>query len=66
VFRRYDPAGGLGAVGATLRADPELADVLAGAELIIDTAFTVVPAGLLAADGRVEAAEAVLREDLLD
>ncbi|MGQ0573493.1 MAG: glutamate mutase L [Pseudonocardia sp.] len=66
VFRRYDPAGGLGAVGATLRTDPELAPVLAGAALVLDTAFTVVPAGLLAADGRAAAAGAVLRENLLD
>lgn len=66
VFRRYDPAGGLAAVGATLRADPELAPVLGGAALVLDTAFTVVPAGLLAANGRVEAAAAVLRENLLD
>ncbi|MGD9528111.1 glutamate mutase L [Pseudonocardia sp.] len=66
VFRRYDPAGGLGAVGTTLRTDPELAAALAPAALALDAAFTVVPAGLLAANGRVAAAEAVLRENLLD
>lgn len=66
VFRRYDPAGGLGAVGATLRSDPELAGLLTGADLLLDAAFSLVPAGLLAAHGRVEAARAVLRENLLD
>lgn len=66
VFRRYDPAGGLAAVGATLRADPELADTLDGVTIGLDTAFTVVPAGLLALDGREAAAEALLRENLLD
>lgn len=66
VFRRYDPAGGLGAVGATLRADPVLAEVLAAAAMVLDTAFTVVPAGLLAVGGRQLATDAVLRENLLD
>jgi len=66
VFRRYDPTGGLGAVVATLRADPELADVLGAATLVLDTAFAVVPAGLLAADGRFATAGAVLRENLLE
>lgn len=66
VFRRYDPVGGLGAVGATLRADPKLADVLSKAALVLDTAFTVVTAGLLAAGDRSQAADAVPREQLLD
>lgn len=66
IFRRYDPAGGLAAVAATLRADPELAEVLAKAELVLDTAFTVVPAGLLSVNGRHGAADAVLRDNLLD
>lgn len=66
VFRRYDPVGGLGAVGATLRTDPELADVLGKAALVLDTDFTVVTAGLLAGGDRSQAADAVLREQLLD
>jgi uncharacterized protein (TIGR01319 family) len=66
VFRRYDPAGGLAAVGATLRTDPELATLLASATLVLDAEFTIVPAGLLAEHGRVQAARAVLRENLLD
>jgi ADP-dependent NAD(P)H-hydrate dehydratase / NAD(P)H-hydrate epimerase len=65
VFRRPDPAGGLGAVVATLRADPELAPVLAGAPVVVDVDFTVAPAGLLAANGRRVAAEALLRDHLL-
>jgi len=66
VFRRYDPAGGLAAVSATLRTDDELERTLRGVPIVLDTAFTVVPAGLFALDGRGGAAAALLRENLLD
>jgi uncharacterized protein (TIGR01319 family) len=65
VFRRYDPGGGLGAVVATLRADPQLAPALDGVPVVVDTEFTVTPAGLLARAGRPVAAEALLRDHLL-
>ena len=57
VFRRRDPWGGLAAVSSTLRTDPELAPALADVPVVIDTDFAVAPAGLLAANGRAEAAE---------
>ncbi|MBV9922745.1 MAG: glutamate mutase L, partial [Pseudonocardia sp.] len=65
VFRRRDPWGGLGAVASTLRNDPELAPALADVPVVIDTDFAVAPAGLLAANGRAEAAESLLRDHLL-
>jgi uncharacterized protein (TIGR01319 family) len=65
VFRRRDPWGGLAAVASTLRNDPELAPALAEAPVVIDTDFAVAPAGLLAANGRAEAAESLLRDHLL-
>jgi uncharacterized protein (TIGR01319 family) len=63
VFRRRGP--GPASVVATLRADCELAAVLDGAEVLVDSDFTVAPAGLLAARGRTAAAEALLRDHLL-
>ena len=65
VFRRYDPGGGLAAVVATLRADPELAPALDEVSIVVDTEFTLTPAGLLAGGGRTVAAEALLRDHLL-
>ena len=65
VFRRHDPHGGLAAIEATLRTDPGLAAVLAGVPVVVDTDFTVVPAGLLAAHGRAAAAESLLHDHLL-
>ncbi len=65
VFRRRDPWGGLAAVSSTLRSDPELAAALAEVPVVIDTDFAVAPAGLLAANGRAEAAESLLRDHLL-
>jgi uncharacterized protein (TIGR01319 family) len=65
VFRRRDPRGGLAAVEGTLRADPELAPVLDGVRVVVDTDFTVAPAGLLAAHGRSAAAASLLRDHLL-
>jgi uncharacterized protein (TIGR01319 family) len=65
VFRRRDPHGGLSAVSSTLRTDPELAAALGGVPVVIDTDFAVAPAGLLAANGRAEAAESLLRDHLL-
>jgi hypothetical protein len=65
VFRQRDRAGGLAAVVATLRADPELAPVFAGAPVVVDADFAVVPAGLLAARGRTAAAETLLKDHLL-
>ena len=56
---------GLGSVRATLLGDPELADPLAGAEIHLDSAFTLAPAGLLASSGHGAIAEALLREQLL-
>lgn len=65
VFRRRDPRGGLAAVESTLRTDPELAALLDGVRVVVDTDFTVAPAGLLAAHGRSAAAESLLRDHLL-
>jgi ADP-dependent NAD(P)H-hydrate dehydratase / NAD(P)H-hydrate epimerase len=65
VFRQRDMAGGLTAVVATLRADPVLAPALSGVPVVVDADFAVVPAGLLAARGRTDAAEALLRDHLL-
>lgn len=64
VFRQRQP-GGLATVVATLRADPELAPVLAAAPVLVDADFVVPPAGLLAAHSRVPAAETLLRDHLL-
>ncbi|MCX6462026.1 MAG: glutamate mutase L [Pseudonocardiales bacterium] len=63
VFRRS--GAGPASVVATLRADPELAPVLDGAAVLVDSDFTVAPAGLLAARGRGAAAQALLRDHLL-
>lgn len=65
VFRQRPRWGGLAAVEATLRTDPELARVLADVPVVIDGDFTVVPAGLLVAKGRSAAAESLLRDHLL-
>jgi hypothetical protein len=65
VFRRRDPHGGLAVVESTLRTDPELVALLAGVRVVVDTDFTVAPAGLLAAHGRSAAAESLLRDHLL-
>ncbi|MHA6792915.1 glutamate mutase L [Pseudonocardia bannensis] len=64
VFRQRDPDG-LGAVIATVRADPVLAPLLAGVPVVVDADFAVAPAGLLAAHDRTAAAEALLRNHLL-
>ena len=64
VFRQRS-AGGLTAVERTLRADSDLAAALADAPVAIDADFAVAPAGLLAANGRTEAAAALLRDHLL-
>jgi uncharacterized protein (TIGR01319 family) len=64
VFRQRATAG-LAAVAATLAADAELAPVLAGVPVVVDGDFAVAPAGLLAAHGRTEAADALLRDHLL-
>jgi uncharacterized protein (TIGR01319 family) len=65
VFRQRDLAGGLAAVVATLRTDPVLAPALHGVQVVVDADFAVVPAGLLAARGRTDAAESLLRDHLL-
>jgi ADP-dependent NAD(P)H-hydrate dehydratase / NAD(P)H-hydrate epimerase len=65
VFRQRNLAGGLAAVVATLRTDPVLAPVVTDAPVVVDSDFAVVPAGLLAARGRTEAAESLLRDHLL-
>jgi hypothetical protein len=64
VFRRPD-SGGLAALVATLQADTVLAPLLEKARVAVDTDFTVVPAGLLTAAGRHEAARALLHDHLL-
>ncbi|MCW0216389.1 MAG: glutamate mutase L [Pseudonocardia sp.] len=64
VFRRRDP-GGLAAVAGTLRCDEMLGPLLEDAPILVDADFAVAPAGLLVASGRVEAAEALLRDHLL-
>ncbi|GEL16947.1 glutamate mutase L [Pseudonocardia asaccharolytica] len=64
VFRQRDPDR-LAALIATLRADSVLAPVLGTVPVVVDTDFTVAPAGLLAEDGRTAAAEALLRDHLL-
>jgi uncharacterized protein (TIGR01319 family) len=64
VFRQRTAAG-LTAVERTLRADSELAPAFGDAPVAVDADFTVAPAGLLAANGRAEAAAALLRDHLL-
>ncbi|GEL26285.1 hypothetical protein PSU4_52390 [Pseudonocardia sulfidoxydans NBRC 16205] len=64
VFRQRDH-GGLRAVVATLRADRALAPVLDGARIVVDNDIVLGPAGLLAADGRVDLAEALLQDHVL-
>jgi hypothetical protein len=64
VFRRRDP-GGLAAVAGTLRCDEMLGPLVADAPILVDADFAVAPAGLLVANGRAEAAEALLRDHLL-
>lgn len=63
VFRQR--SGGLGVVVSTLRSDPALAEALSGVPVVVDADFAVAPAGLLAAHGRSEAAESLLRDHLL-
>lgn len=65
VFRQRMRAGGMAAVVATLQADPVLSSALADAPVVVDADFAVAPAGLLAARGRTEAAESLLRDHLL-
>jgi hypothetical protein len=65
VFRQRGSGNGLASVIATLRTDPVLAAALADVEVVVDTDFTVAPAGLLATHGRAEAAESLLRDHLL-
>ncbi|MBW0135995.1 glutamate mutase L [Pseudonocardia abyssalis] len=65
VFRQRGPGNGLAAVIATLRSDPVLAAALADVEVVVDSDFTVAPAGLLATHGRTDAAESLLRDHLL-
>jgi hypothetical protein len=65
VFRQRDRSAGIATVVATIQADPVLASVLAGVTVVVDADFAVAPAGLLAANGRGEAAEALLRDHLL-
>jgi uncharacterized protein (TIGR01319 family) len=65
VFRQRARANGLASVVATLRADPELAYVLGRSPVVVDADFAVAPAGLLAASGRTQAAESLLRDHLL-
>jgi hypothetical protein len=64
MFRQSD-SDTLGSVPATLLGDPGLADPLATAEIHLDSGFTMPPAGLLASSGHGEAAEVLLREQLL-
>jgi uncharacterized protein (TIGR01319 family) len=66
VFRQRDRASGLAAVVSTLRTDPVLAPALADVPVVVDADFAVAPAGLLAARGRSTAAEALLRDHLLE
>lgn len=65
VFRQRVVGAGLAAVVATLRADPELAEILDDVDVAVDADFAVTPAGLLAAHGRTDQAEALLRDHLL-
>ena len=64
VFRRPD-GHALAAVVATLRADVELAALLAKARVAVDADFAVAPAGMLAAAGHAEAARTLLQDHLL-
>jgi hypothetical protein len=66
VFRQRGSAGGLAAVVSTLRTDPVLAPALGDVPVVVDSDFAVAPAGLLASRGRTTAAEALLRDHLLD
>jgi ADP-dependent NAD(P)H-hydrate dehydratase / NAD(P)H-hydrate epimerase len=65
VFRQRERPAALEAVVSTLQADPVLAESLGEVPVVVDADFTVPPAGLLAAHGRVGAAEALLRDHLL-
>ena len=60
VFRRPD-AHALAAVVATLRADVELAALLAKARVAVDADFAVAPAGMLAAAGHAAPPDAAAR-----
>ncbi|SHK57736.1 conserved hypothetical protein [Pseudonocardia thermophila] len=64
VFRQRTAAG-LTTVERTIRADTELAPAVGDAPVAVDADFAVAPAGLLAAHGRTEAAESLLRDHLL-
>ncbi|MGI5125655.1 glutamate mutase L [Pseudonocardia sp. CA-107938] len=64
VFRQR-AAAGLTAVERTLRADSELAPAFGDAPVAVDADFAVAPAGLLAANGRADAAASLLRDHLL-
>ena len=50
---------------ATLRADVELAALLAKAQVAVDADFAVAPAGMLAAAGHDSAARTLLQDHLL-
>ena len=64
VFRQRTAAG-LTAVERTLRGDSELAPTFGDAPVAVDADFAVAPAGLLAANGRADAAASLLRDHLL-
>ncbi|MGI8799730.1 MAG: glutamate mutase L [Pseudonocardia sp.] len=64
VCRQPDPHA-LAAVESTLRTDPVLAGVLAGAAVRLDSSFVLPPAGLLADAGGAPPAGTLLREHLL-
>ncbi len=59
VFRHTEP-GLLAEVERTLRADPVLRPVLRQAEIVVDTHYVLAPAGLLAAAGHPDTADALL------
>jgi uncharacterized protein (TIGR01319 family) len=61
VFRHASPAG-LAEVEAAMRTDPLLRPVLREAPVTVDRNSVLAPAGLLADDGRVAAADRLLRK----
>ena len=64
VFRQRDTAG-LAALVGTVQGDPVLAPALEGASVLVDADFALAPAGLLAGNERIDAAETLLRDHLL-